>query len=714
MPSPSFLRPLCKLRIPASSYRRCRKGKPRKERSSAFRCCLPSKRNALLGLTVFAVLIAFAMWPDEQFYVKQTSQTDHRFVITSENCKVPDYGPWHESILPHVSTTPPVTCSEYPRYSHTDMSTLFFNTSDMTMTSNKTKAQPPISCCYSEVYRPIQPTNDNTTEKGRCVPVENGTTINAEFIRLQCSDAENQSVYTNYHAFVLRKPAVEKRCSQLLSPRTVNNSRDVDPGSDGIRYSVLLLGADSLSRNNMKRSLPHTLRYLLSQMNAIMMNGVNSVGEDTLNNVIPLLTGQHSEEVLNGCWGGDEHFWDNCTFIWTMFANAGYRTLYAEDSPKLSTFNYLKLGFLEQPTDYYTRPFILPFEKELGHKKPLNCHYCVGPSLEAEVLLNYTRDFVITFRDELYFAFTWINSLTHDYAATRWAGDEIFLQFFKSLYEGGHLDNTIVVFLSDHGMRWGSIRRTFAGLLEGRLPGYVWYFPRSLSLQNPEFVRIFKDNAFRLTTPLDVYATLRSVLDFATFPAFSSHDFERATRKKYNDSRTASKDSRMASLFTPIPLNRTCNETGMPMQWCSCLERTPISTSKSPVPQVAKAVVREINRILEPYADRCASLRLLRVDTAYMHILRGPKEKDNNPQWLGSSISMWLFGDKQDLQELTVGLITVPGEATFEATARVFGSAVTILGDILRVSLYGNRSHCVPTMPYRKFCHCLSPPTPEE
>ncbi|KAK8755070.1 hypothetical protein V5799_002226 [Amblyomma americanum] len=82
-------------------------------------------------------------------------------------------------------------------------------------------------------------------------------------------------------------------------------------------------------------------------------------------------------------------------------------------------------------------------------------------------------------------------------------------------------------------------------------------------------------------------------------------------------------------------------------------------------------------------------------------------------QRLGSLVS-WLFRGSQDLQEFTVSLITVPGEAAFEATARVFNGAVTILGDVLRVSLYGNRSHCVPTMPYRKFCHCLRPPSPEQ
>ncbi|XP_049518982.1 uncharacterized protein LOC119442685 [Dermacentor silvarum] len=580
---------------------------------------------------------------------------------------------------------------------------------------------------------------DPGRQSGACVPVSNGTTIDVEFIRLTCSDAQGALVYINYHAFVIRKPRVEKRCAAARlrrhPPDGANDSDFVSPVQKRGKfatYSVLLVGADSLSRNNMKRSHSKTVKYLENRMHAVWLNGMNALGENTLENIVPLLTGQHIQELKKGCWNDFSQFWDNCTFLWKLFANAGYRTLYAEDNGVISTFNYLKPGFKEQPTDYYMRTFLLPFEMELGHYKvsclsspsssafflapsslsplfsspaPLNCYLCVAQSLIAEVVLNFTRDFAITFHNEPYFAFTWINALTHDYASTRWGGDEIFHKFFESLYEGGHLNKTIVVFLSDHGMRWGSIRRTFAGLLEGRLPGYLWYLPRSLTRRHPRLLHVLKENAHRLTTPLDVYATLRGVLeDFKLLDAPSTAPFLRKTQRKYDG-------IRMTSLFTPVRMNRTCDDTGMEQQWCSCLRRTPISTSSWPVPQVAEAVVREINRILEPYSPRCARLSLLHVDNAYAHVVDDPKDSVSfTPSW-----TEWLFSlghGESDVRELTVSLVTVPGEAVFEATARVFRDVVTVIGEVLRISLYGNSSHCVPTMPYRKFCYCLRPTSP--
>ncbi|KAL1429933.1 hypothetical protein MTO96_015432 [Rhipicephalus appendiculatus] len=393
-------------------------------------------------------------------------------------------------------------------------------------------------------------------------------------------------------------------------------------------------------------------------------------------------------EVNESCRQSEDQFFDNCTFLWTMFANAGYRTLYAEDNTEMATFNYLKPGFKEQPTDYYIRPFLVPFQNEMGNEKPNNCYICVGPYNVAEVVLNYTRDFAITFRDEPYFAFTWVNALTHDYAATTWGGDEIFLKFFESLYGGGHLNKTIVVFLSDHGMRWGAIRQTFAGLLEARQPGYLWYLPRSLTRRHRDLVQVLKKNAHRLTTPLDVHATLRGVLeDFKLLDAPSTKLFMRETQRKYDG-------VRMASLFTPVRLNRTCDDTGMEKQWCSCL--------------VAKAVVRDINRILKPYAERCAMLSLQRVESAYAHTIEDPKD---NQQWYERFLPLdW----SSDVREYTVSLVTTPGDAVFEATARVFNGAVTVMGEVLRISLYGNSSHCVPTMPYRKFCYCLRPASPSQ
>lgn len=84
-----------------------------------------------------------------------------------------------------------------------------------------------------------------------CIPVSNGSFIPQEFIRLVCVDMTGALAYVNYHAFVRPKAEVDQRCSEALA----NNRTPQDP-----RYSVLVLGSDSLSRNSMHRKLPTTLR----------------------------------------------------------------------------------------------------------------------------------------------------------------------------------------------------------------------------------------------------------------------------------------------------------------------------------------------------------------------------------------------------------------------------------------------------------------------
>lgn len=72
-----------------------------------------------------------------------------------------------------------------------------------------------------------------------------------------------------------------------------------------------------------------------------------------------ILAGMHPSKSYNACKPTTLHGLDNCWFIWKNFSNAGYVTAYGEDYPSISTFNYRKKGFYNQPTDYYLRPFIL-------------------------------------------------------------------------------------------------------------------------------------------------------------------------------------------------------------------------------------------------------------------------------------------------------------------------------------------------------------------
>ncbi|CAG2162861.1 unnamed protein product [Oppiella nova] len=83
------------------------------------------------------------------------------------------------------------------------------------------------------------------------------------------------------------------------------------------------------------------------------MYGYNKVADNTFVNLTPLLTGYYLEDIWNE------------TISKTDYSNRGYNTLLMEDAPDIATFNYLKIGFNEPPTDYYLRPFSLAIEKDV-------------------------------------------------------------------------------------------------------------------------------------------------------------------------------------------------------------------------------------------------------------------------------------------------------------------------------------------------------------
>lgn len=84
---------------------------------------------------------------------------------------------------------------------------------------------------------------------------------------------------------------------------------------------------------------------------------------------------------------------------------------------------------------------------------------------------------------------------------------------FSKLNEDGHLSNTVVVFMSDHGMRWGNIRNTYQGQLEERLPFVVMVLPKQFRQQYSEALQNLKTNVRRLTTPFDLHETFNDFLD---------------------------------------------------------------------------------------------------------------------------------------------------------------------------------------------------------
>lgn len=62
------------------------------------------------------------------------------------------------------------------------------------------------------------------------------------------------------------------------------------------------------------------------------------------------------------------------------------------------------------------------------------------------------------YKNEPKFAFTFQNELSHDDYNLVSVADDDYLQLITALRDEGHLNNTILVIMSDHGHRYDSVR----------------------------------------------------------------------------------------------------------------------------------------------------------------------------------------------------------------------------------------------------------------
>uniref|UniRef100_A0A0B6ZQB1 Sulfatase N-terminal domain-containing protein n=1 Tax=Arion vulgaris TaxID=1028688 RepID=A0A0B6ZQB1_9EUPU len=449
-----------------------------------------------------------------------------------------------------------------------------------------------------------------------------------------------------------------------------------------------MIGIDSVSRLNFIRQMQQTRRFLHNELKAFEMSAYNKVADNTFVNIVPMMVGKFVSEI-----GWNETMpkkpFDDYAFLWKNFSKAGYRTLYAEDAPGVAIFVYSKGGFHTPPSDYYNRPLAVAMEK---HKAVWSTgHHCIADRLETTMVLDYITDFSRVFRDKPHFGFSFITRLTHDNTELVSSADFAYLKFFKRFKEEGHLNNTVLILYSDHGYRFGKMRASYIGKVEERLPFMYLIFPPSFHQKYPSLVSNLRTNAQRLTTPFDVYETLKDILYFD------------------GEDRKADINKRGISLLREIPTERTCEHAGILPHWCLCLEQKKLEPTSQLANQIAQAVVSQINRQMSSVSHMCSKLK---VSTILDIVEMQPNDKVLRFQNSFHDVinRMEVYGEKSVAPIVyQVTLSTFPGHGQFEATI-IYDSVLDIYkpgGDISRVNAYGDQSKCVNNSKLKKFCFCI-------
>ncbi|XP_054285123.1 uncharacterized protein LOC129001737 isoform X1 [Macrosteles quadrilineatus] len=625
---------------------------------------------------------------DDSLFIPQTSR-DHvtdgttfysGFLVNTNGCRIPDLDPMDISVRKFVYDEPVLNCSaQYgPALVLSNLTAVYINTSALSY-YNVTVGQ--ISCCYRPFWREEvkfnpsgeYPSNVDSTVRfaDNCVPFLRSATIHNKYVKVECS-VGNDTVYKDYYAFFPKDLS-----SNTTQPQHSTNSEEA--------VSVLVFGVDAVSRLNLYRQMPKTLKFLKKTLNAVEMLGYNKVEDNTFPNLIPVLTGLTTEELKQKCWPKTHYVFDDCNFIWNNFSDLGFKTAFGEDASWMGIFNYVKRGFRKQPTDYYMRVLNKVAEDDIGFEKRLNANLCIGPRKSLETLIDYASKFSITMKDVLTFSFFWGTSLSHDYLNLPKYGDEDHKVFFESLYNHGIFNNTILVFLSDHGIRWGGIRGTYQGYLEERLPFLFIVYPDWFRSKYTTAVSNLKRNAKKLTTPFDLHELLKDLTNLK--------QLEKETLKKRSEAlQNAQTLPRGISMFLPVPGDRTCPDAGIVDHWCTCHQSKDISTNNTLVRQASAYLVKHINYLLHDFTQ-CVELTLKK-------IMHAREEKS-------ISHSSFETSDK-GLTDLSITIQTTPGNGLFESTVRHDGNqnSFSVVGTISRINLYGDQSKCMPNYKLRLYCYC--------
>lgn len=440
-------------------------------------------------------------------------------------------------------------------------------------------------------------------------------------------------------------------------------------------FSVVLMGIDTMSQLNLRRTMQKTYTFL-EKNDWVNLRGYNKIDDNTFPNLMAILSGMNLSQIHTIC-NPEKNYLDTCDIIWNRFKEFKFATAYAEDESQLNTFNFLMKGFNNTPTDLYFRPYFLAAETLTVVTQYLSS-YCTGPETSGERVLSLIKDFLNVFQNKSKFGLFWMNTFSHNNINAASGMDDVFEKFFTNLMNTKAAENTIMVFFSDHGFRFGKIRYTYSGWLEERLPFIYLWIPKAFRNKYPVSYNNLLENSNKLTTPYDLYMTLQDIIQIAN------------KTYKIQPSLACPK---CKSLFEQVDNERSCNDAAISQHHCTCMGHFYIDPNSQLVKKATYFALDKLRSTINSFAEgpsKCSIYDL-------KHII-------------SSGITETFYNkNHESFKYLLIVFETFP-KAVFEATVSISSQnnipLFTLQGIISRVDRYGNTSACVNNSILRKYCHC--------
>uniref|UniRef100_A0AC34FUJ9 Uncharacterized protein n=1 Tax=Panagrolaimus sp. ES5 TaxID=591445 RepID=A0AC34FUJ9_9BILA len=234
------------------------------------------------------------------------------------------------------------------------------------------------------------------------------------------------------------------------------------------------------------------------------------------------------------------------------------------------------------------------------------------------------------------------------------------------------LNNSYVIFMGDHGNRFGALRNTDVGETEDNNPFLFLSLPSNLKT-NTKLTGTLKRNSKMLITHYDVYATF---LDMA----------------KPKSPRIPQPLIKGNTLFKPLPQPRTCDGLFVPFQYCICKPKTITLPKNNTVGIVgAELMVAQMNsNLLESNeTNECVSLILNK----------------------NSAIKVSQFVDEGNIKVYQITYSTLPGDGQFWGYVSQMenNGTLSILSEKFpRLNVYAPQAICASKASFASYCFCKS------
>ena len=356
--------------------------------------------------------------------------------------------------------------------------------------------------------------------------------------------------------------------------------------------------------------------------------------------------------------------------------------MYNEDAPSITLFNSKKKGFRYWPTTFYTYPFWKKYyEIRSG---PNKCHNKI-PTYKT--WLDQIQFFIDASKKKQmpFFSFSFLTEYTHDDLAVPSNLDRHLKSFLVNLMTNGDLDNTLVLFLSDHGNR---LQKYSYATANGRAERYMPF----LSLKLPKKIIGSKyhkralANKNKLVTLFDVHQTLRH---FLYINALQNDKLKiNNCKNMFKGNSIYQRNLRGISLLHKIPQNRTCENALITEDFCNCYkkeeikEATLIRETGHSFNSSSLLALNFINNLTSDLRSKCEVYKILEI----------------------VSFKKMIFSGENVYTEI---LVLEPGQAWFEVTFKTVNEKL-ILNDVpIRLSAYGAQAFCIKDDAFLpSYCFC--------